>query len=314
MNKKQRAFIILLDILVVFISFIIFIWIKPASRRIYLPKYIIPAIILLVLWLIISVIFKKYKIEEYFNRRKIFISILACNFSIFGFSSLFLYIFQLGYFSRLIVLGTFILPTIIEFVLGYIIYSIFKARPVPSVDEIAIAPLVPVEKEKFKRPDKPLYLPHTDIVDSIVELASENVYSYIADYIEITEPKTYVIATTTIFNIISLPGKTVNNIINLLEINDIRRINKFFEAVNRKIPVNGYFVSCVETQDSRKRRLTRKYPLIISYPYYLIDFIFKRVFPKVWGLKKLYFLITAGRNRVLSKAEVLGRLVSCGFQ
>jgi lipopolysaccharide/colanic/teichoic acid biosynthesis glycosyltransferase len=45
-----------------------------------------------------------------------------------------------------------------------------------------------------------------------------------------------------------------------------------------------------------------------------MEFIFLRVFPKVYILKKLYFFITRGRNRLLSKGEILGRLVSCGFE
>jgi hypothetical protein len=39
-----------------------------------------------------------------------------------------------------------------------------------------------------------------------------------------------------------------------------------------------------------------------------------RIFPKTPVLKKLYFFITRGHNRLLSKAETLGRLVSCGFE
>ena len=35
--------------------------------------------------------------------------------------------------------------------------------------------------------------------------------------------------------------------------------------------------------------------------------------PKLPGLKVIYFAITRGHNRVISKAEILGRLISCGF-
>jgi lipopolysaccharide/colanic/teichoic acid biosynthesis glycosyltransferase len=48
--------------------------------------------------------------------------------------------------------------------------------------------------------------------------------------------------------------------------------------------------------------------------YLVLDFVFKRVFPKLPFFKKLYFFVTDGRNRVMSKAEALGRLVSCGFR
>jgi len=45
-----------------------------------------------------------------------------------------------------------------------------------------------------------------------------------------------------------------------------------------------------------------------------VDFLIKRVFPKFLLTKKLYFILTRGENRVLSKAEAFGRLYSCGFE
>ena len=39
-----------------------------------------------------------------------------------------------------------------------------------------------------------------------------------------------------------------------------------------------------------------------------------RVFPKLWLTKNIYFNITKGKGRVLSKAETYGRLYSCGFE
>jgi lipopolysaccharide/colanic/teichoic acid biosynthesis glycosyltransferase len=45
-----------------------------------------------------------------------------------------------------------------------------------------------------------------------------------------------------------------------------------------------------------------------------LDFIIKRVFPKFNLTKRLYFFLTRGENRVISKAETLGRLYSCGFE
>lgn len=47
---------------------------------------------------------------------------------------------------------------------------------------------------------------------------------------------------------------------------------------------------------------------------YTFDFILKRVFPKFILTKKIYFLLTRGNNRVLTRAEFLGRLYSCGFE
>lgn len=104
------------------------------------------------------------------------------------------------------------------------------------------------------------------------------------------------------------------NIINLRRINDLRRINKFFESVNEHLPDGGRFVGCVETKAMRKERILNKYPKGINWIYYSGDFVFKRIFPKMPVLKKLYFNITKGKNRVITSPEALGRLYSCGFK
>ena len=44
-----------------------------------------------------------------------------------------------------------------------------------------------------------------------------------------------------------------------------------------------------------------------------LHFLLHRVFPKLPITKKLYFLITKGNNRIISKSELLGRLSFCGY-
>jgi lipopolysaccharide/colanic/teichoic acid biosynthesis glycosyltransferase len=48
--------------------------------------------------------------------------------------------------------------------------------------------------------------------------------------------------------------------------------------------------------------------------HYTFDVMVTRVLPKLPILKQIYFSITRGRNRVLSRAETYGRLYSCGFE
>ncbi|MFC5048578.1 sugar transferase [Aquimarina hainanensis] len=107
---------------------------------------------------------------------------------------------------------------------------------------------------------------------------------------------------------------TCSAIINLHRVNDYRRINKFFESVNMKLPEGGLFINNVETYETRKKRILKKFPRPFSYAYYLTDFVFTRIMPKLKLTKKLYFDITNGHGRVLTKAETLGRLYSCGFE
>ncbi|MFY9311360.1 MAG: sugar transferase [Bacteroidia bacterium] len=147
----------------------------------------------------------------------------------------------------------------------------------------------------------------------IIQKASEEAYDYFSKFVDIESDKTFVVSTTNIFNILNNNNK-FTALINLSRTNDIRFINKFFEAVNSRLNNNDVFVGCLETISSRMQRLPiGKIPVIGSI-YYSIEFIFNRISPKIIGLKKIYFLLTRGRNRLLSKAEVLGRLVCCGFE
>ncbi|MCF8304663.1 MAG: sugar transferase [Bacteroidales bacterium] len=148
----------------------------------------------------------------------------------------------------------------------------------------------------------------------IIKESGKKVYNFIREFVGLCTTKTLVVSTTTRFNIENQPQEQYENIVNLKRINDIRRINKFFEAVNAKLPIGGIFISNAETYSLRKHRILKKYPPVLNWMVYTIDFIIKRVFPKIKFTKKIYFFLTRGNNRVISKAETLGRLYSCGFE
>ncbi|MES2590510.1 MAG: sugar transferase [Bacteroidota bacterium] len=148
--------------------------------------------------------------------------------------------------------------------------------------------------------------------DLIIEKAGKEAYKYFFKYIDIESDKTFVISTTNVFNILNNNNK-FSSLINLSRTNDIRFINKFFESVNSKLNNGDIFIGCFETISSRMLRLPVGKIPVIGHLYFGIEFFFNRISPKTIGLKKIYFLLTRGRNRLLSKAEVLGRLVCCGF-
>lgn len=149
--------------------------------------------------------------------------------------------------------------------------------------------------------------------ENIKDLIGQSAFDFISMFADLSLKETKVFNTASSFNITSINDDLVN-VVNIKRINDIRFINKFFEAVNEKMPSGGIFISCAEIKGQRKKRILNKYPKIISYPYYVLDFIVKRIFPKWKPTKKLYFFLTRGNNRVISMPEVLGRLVSCGFK
>jgi len=121
-----------------------------------------------------------------------------------------------------------------------------------------------------------------------------------------------VLETTNKFNITIQPNTDL--CINIEKINNIRRVNKFHEAVNQSLVINGYYFSCVETDEQRKNRKKEKYFILIRQFVLFFDFVYKRLFPKLPIIKHLFFFITKGKNRVISISESYGRLVSCGFK
>jgi hypothetical protein len=103
--------------------------------------------------------------------------------------------------------------------------------------------------------------------------------------------------------------------INMQPVNSIRRINKFHENVNKSMEFGQIYVSLVETLEQRSERLKNSGLLkFFNVVIYTTDFLFHRVLHKIAILNKLYFFITLGKSRPLSKAESLGRLISCGFE
>ena len=96
--------------------------------------------------------------------------------------------------------------------------------------------------------------------------------------------------------------------------NDVRRINKFLEQTNESMDEGQLFVGSFETYRARRHRIAIYNVPVLRYVWISTEFIFLRIFPKVPVLKQLYFAITGGKGRLLSKAEMLGRLVCCGFE
>lgn len=138
--------------------------------------------------------------------------------------------------------------------------------------------------------------------------------NFLGRYIDLKSSSTRVMSTSTSFNIECLDEEETSAIVNLRRINDIRYVNQFQALINAKLPEGGMYVGVLESHDQRRKRIFRKYIPGLAQLYYCFDFIFKRVFPRLPVFRLVYFLVTMGRNRVMSRAEALGRLVASGFK
>ena len=155
---------------------------------------------------------------------------------------------------------------------------------------------------------------HTFFVkQSIEKKGGKGVLDYFESFIDVTSNSTYVNANDNSCSDYKNMEES-SNLVCMSKINDCRYINKHFEKVNSILPENGLYIGCLETFTARKERMFINKIPIVSHIYFGVEFAIKRILPKLNVTKQFYFRATNGKNRLLSKAEGLGRLVSCGFK
>ncbi|MBU8893245.1 MAG: sugar transferase [Bacteroidales bacterium] len=320
MNRRSLYINTFFDILALFAAFFIMIWIKPATKRVYLPNYIVPFLVFAFTWIIVSLITQKYYAPERVKLNRAILQIIITNLVITGIAAILMFLFRSDFYSRLVFGGIVILTTLIEIIFALCDYLICNANAGPDTSKVfeayqrAVGRAPELTVSEAFPPELTLEPVPENIRDAIIEESSPEVFQFILENINLNTPNYSLLSTTTRFNVDKLPEKIYLKIVNLKRINDIRFINKFFESVNRKLINGGIFIGCVETKDQRKKRILRKFPPVLNSIYYFFDFIVKRVFPKFNLTKRIYFFLTRGINRVVSKAETFGRLYSCGFE
>lgn len=234
--------------------------------------------------------------------------------------ALLVFAFGLFHYSRFYIFGTILLFISLE-IPFYILFRIYRSeseeeRDIESREEVLNIfrqeKLEPVKKKitEVKEPVKnklqDIYL-HDN--PKLLHFIDKNVDTH-----NIDAGAAKVLDTHTFYNIRILENRSLDLFINLHRVNDFRRINEYFLEVHKKIVNSGYFIGCKTTVESHREQVYKRYPDYIAKIVCLLNFIFHRIFPKLPFLQKMYFVLSRGRNRILSKAELLGRLHFCGFK
>jgi len=101
-------------------------------------------------------------------------------------------------------------------------------------------------------------------------------------------------------------------VVNLRPLNKIKNVKGYLLAMQKLIPDAGMFIGCVETYNDRKIRFKDSFRCFWNIAY-TFDFLIHRVFPRLLFFENIYSYFTKDSYHVMSKAEVLGRLVYSGF-
>ena len=298
---------IVLDTAFLVINFYVVLnWFPLTTNRAW-EKYDTSVAAFVFTWLVISYLFGRYKKMSLQKNLKSLFDLLYTSIVVFAINAL-LFIRRETLSEKvlfLFVLGIFL----VNFV--YLILY-FSYRYASDPEEIihkkkrgktgVLKPSVPLDPETVENLRK-----------QIANYADSKLEKFLDKTVDLSSSNLLLFSSTTLFNILTVSNYRFSTIINLSPLNDMRGINRFFSTVNEKLPDDGIFIGCFKDKATRKREILNNYPRGIRWIVYFFYFLFKRVMPALFLTRRLYYDITSGKNRVLAKAEVYGRLYYCGF-
>ncbi len=273
------------------------------------------------IWVVLSFLTRKYDKDtawHYFNaiaaclKTTVFVSCVM---------SIILFAMRLQFYSRTQVFGTAMFTLICE-VLLYFIYAGMKKEKAGGDDIELLKHLkksllqthlnveaFPKEHEEIK--------PVRGKVKTVLEFFNPWLFGFMDKAIKlehIDENRTHFMNSNDIMSMKIRDQHSVELLVNLQKINDIRRINRYFIEVHQKMLNGGYFVGFAKTKAAHRKVFFDLYDGYFPSFLYALHFLIFRIIPKLPVVKKFYFAVTRGRNRMISKAELLGRLSFCGFE
>jgi hypothetical protein len=326
-NKRSKLIFFFLDLLFVTIAFLFFIWLKPASLRLYLPRYIQPFLGFAFIWLVVSLFGNKFVLHTKQKLKDLLNPVFRIDFTILGITVILMYIFGRFGYSRMIVFGTILFATSLEVIFVILYYLHRKVKGNPDFSESIYGKPRYVSPQDYSEFDADIKmdLPEIDDMNDSIYSNLKNRYledqpglfQFLDSHLELKRiPKTdsLILKTHTFFNIENIEPGSQHFFMNLRRINDGRRMNRYFLQINKNLRTGGYYIGNGETIAEKFKKYFDNYPSLVAAPLYAFDFLFNRIFPKIPILKETYFAFTKGFNRAVSKAEILGRLNFCGFK
>ena len=306
---KPKLWLILTDLFLISVNIFVVFRFFPLTTQNPIEKYFVPANVLIAAWLVVSYFFDRYNSIK----SKSFIQ---SAFSLFFTSVIILVIF--GSFILIqpaspysqnvlisVLMGVFV--SLYLFLFAYYLYRYAVTYDTPNLNPDKRLSAVP-------QPSHPMSDDAvTERYKRITEFSGEKVINYLQKNTMLYESGTYIFTEFNEKELEDIEHYQYSTYIQLKRLNHIRGINKMLALVNEKLPDNGILVCCYKSQSTIKQRIFDKYPRPVALTVYIFYFLYHRVMPKFFLTKRLYYDLTEGKKRVLSKTEVLGRLNYCGF-
>lgn len=324
------------DFVLVGISFFVVNYIKRDGLHL-LPDYEKLLLLIYALWFVVSMVTRKFEQRNYLNfYHALWPWMKAAALLFFSLASV-VFLFRLTEFSRTQVFGPVILLVVLEGVLCAVYCRMGKGdrddrdpaevlfpqgdSSVSPAEKAMLASSVLVQEElpfvvDFDKIRAALMSPVRERLRDRALRDDPAVFEFldqILDLSQIIQAEMVLRNSVEILHLDAMDARPVRLFINLHEVNDIRNINRYFLEAHNMLAAGGHFVGKVHTIQTHREWMFQKYPRIMAHGIYAVDFLIHRVIPKLPRVKKVYFFLTKGRSRRISRSEILGRLSFCGF-
>lgn len=282
----------------------------PLSTTTPYDKYGDTSLFYFFAWFIVSYLFQRYRPLQELKYRDASLKLLYVTVSVFLISWVISAVFYNSYYSVYVIFTySAVLFSIIS--IFYLLYFIllyaveYDDEPV-DISKRANANL------RFSTPlDDSSYL---DRCATIMQHSGVKVLNELLKNVDLQSGNTLINFSTNYLDIKAKQNYKYLTVINLEILNNVRGINKMFATINQKLPDNGCLICCYESKSTRKKRILGSLPLGLNYIYYGLNYLYRRFIPKIFLTSRLYYDLTDGKKRILSKAEVMGRLYCAGFK
>ncbi|KAF5034298.1 Bacterial sugar transferase [anaerobic digester metagenome] len=337
-NRIAKYSLFLLDIGVVLFSFLLVAKLRSGTR-VLIANYWRSLIPFILIWIGSGVWGLKFSLQSIANGAELIRRVLKCNAVAVLILFIVMYIFGKFHYSRYIVLGTILVAVMIELFIFIGMYyglkfhkenkSFAATRLITrseAMEDLQSPKSYLEEQREIPTISNEAYVPPFSQAvpeDSIMIHLFQNylnaqteLFDFINDYVDLTrfgKASTLVLNSETYFNIENEPEGSRHLFLNLHKINDFRRLNAYLIRVNQMLEQGGVFVCNGQTITERKELFYKRFTPYLGRVFYFIDFIYRRVFPKLPILQGWYFALTNGKNRALSETEIMGRFYFCGF-
>jgi lipopolysaccharide/colanic/teichoic acid biosynthesis glycosyltransferase len=337
-RKLVQISFIIIDIGIIIFASLFVAWLREGTK-IYIANYYRSICAFGAIWLGVGLWGQKFSIKLDHSGRSFAMNMLKNDMMAIVVVFSLILLFQKFYYSRYIVFGTIALTATLEFLFFVGLYyalqfhkenaSFASASLVTKSKQLEdafsdsyirdAAKVVPIIDAGPYIPTFPNHQGET-IVQSIWQnylFDNKELYEFLSknlDFTNFDKARTLILNSEMYFNISGIDVNSHQMFVNLHNINDFRRINQYLIKVNENLIDGGVFICCGETISERRNRFFKNLTPYIGVFAYAVDFLIRRVLPKIPIVQGWYFALTKGMNRALSETEMIGRFYFCGFE